>query len=313
MEPSFLFLLSCRQPVLQRELICLAILYIYFIFNIQSKVIHSCCFNISLNQPHLKLIVIRVIVILKQVHDQRATTISRQQEINQQRNRVQQLLTRMRTPAQFHRVRKAPSPMKKIQIDPHSRTVSIQTHGQPNIVLKSQRGLKLKIPGKGGQPTKVINVLFKNSPSTQIASTPVFQPQNPQPIRTPPTPRSSNSVGNALNTDNHPSNTQYVLLNRQGVAQHTGSGTGRQIRFLGDARATLEYLIRQKLLSTLSQTTSSSTVQNHVTSFATRETSNVNNDSQISQAVPAESSTVPTQPSTTYFQYDYETEEPEYA
>lgn len=256
---------------------------------------------------------IHVIVILKQVHDQRATTISRQQEINQQRTRVQQLLTRMRNPAQFHRVRKAPSPMKKIQIDPHSRTVSIQTHGQPNIVLKSQRGLKLKIPGKGGQPTKVINVLFKNSPLTQIASTPVFQPQNPQPIRTPPTPRSSSSVGNALNTDNHPSNTQYVLLNRQGVAQHTGSGTGHQIRFLGDARATLEYLIRQKLLSTLSQTTSSSTVQNHVTSFATRETSNVNNDSQISQAVPAESSTVPTQRSTTYFPYDYETEEPEYA
>lgn len=313
MEPSFLFLFSCRQPVLQRELICLAILSIYFIFNIQSNVIHSCCFDISSNQPHLKLIVIRVIVILKQVHDQRATTISRQQEINQQRTRVQQLLTRMRNPAQFHRIRKAPSPMKKIQIDPHSRTVSIQTHGQPNIVLKSQRGLKLKIPGKGGQPTKVINVLFKNSPSTQIASTPVFQPQNPQPIRTPPTPWSSSSVGNALNTDNHPSNTQYVLLNRQGVAQHTGSGTGHQIRFLGDARATLEYLIRQKLLSTLSQTTSSSTVQNHVTSFATRETSNVNNVSQISQAVPAESSTVPTQPSTTYFPYDYETEEPEYA
>lgn len=285
----------------------------------QSKVIHSCCFDISSNQPHHKLIVICVIVILYQVHDQRTTTISRQQEINQQRTRVQQLLTRMRTPAQFHRIRKASSLMKKIQIDPHSRTVSIQAHGQPNIVLKSQRGLKLKIPGKGGQPTKVINVLFKTSPSTQIASTPVFQPQNPQPIRTPPTPWSSNpTVGNALNTDNHPSDTRYVLLgqsslqNRQGIAQHTGSGTGHQIRFLGDARATLEYLIRQKLLSTLSQTTSSSTVQNYVTSFATSETSNVNTNSQIYQAAPVESSTVPTQPSTTYFPYDYETEEPEY-
>lgn len=259
------------------------------------------------------------------------TTLNRQQEVNQ-RPRIQQILTRLRNPANFHHIRNAPRPMKKIQIDPHSRTVSIQSHGQPKIVLQSRsgRGLKLQIRGKGNQPSKVINVMFKNhqTANTQQVRKPEFTPQQirkpeftpqiPHPTQASSTPQNNHnnqpqgngqSIGSSQTTQQ--TNTHYFLLgqnnaqNQQGVLLQTGSGTTPQIRFLGDARSTLEFLLRQKILASNTQTT-----PDHVTNFV-QDTTNGHANTQISKMAEVTTST-PVVPNTTFFPFDYETEEPEY-
>ena len=255
------------------------------------------------------------------MQNKRTTTLNRQQEVNQ-RPRMQQILTRLRNPANFHHSRNAPRPMKKIQIDPHSRTVSIQSHGQPKIVLQSRsgRGLKLQIRGKGNQPSKVINVMFKNhqTANKQQVRKPEFTPQIPHPTQASSTPLNNQnnqpqgngqSLSSSLTTQQ--TNTHYFLLgqnnvqNQQGVLLQTGSGTTPQIRFLGDARSTLEFLLRQKILASNTQTT-----PDHVTNFV-QDTTNGNANTQILKMAETTTST-PVVPNTTFFPFDYEAEEPEY-
>lgn len=232
------------------------------------------------------------------MHKQQIPSRTIQREF-QRHPRMQQILSRMRNPTSNNQARNVPTLLKKIQIDPQSRTVSIKSHGQPHIILKSRRGLRLRIHGKGRQPTKVINVMFQNRQSAQQQGRPQNLQSNVRP----------SSLFRQQNTADHTGQKNAYTLalgqsnaqNRQEVGLQTGSG--QQVRILGDARATLEYLIRHKLLSyNFQQPVSDGAVG----------ADKVNTKTQMPLAGKINITTVSYLPSTTSLPLDYETEEPDY-
>ncbi|XP_061170390.1 uncharacterized protein LOC133179714 [Saccostrea echinata] len=243
------------------------------------------------------------------VHKQQTTSLSRQQNV-QHSPRVQQLLTRMRNPTQLNLIRNRPTLMKKIQIDPHSRTVSIKTEGQPHIILKSRRNLRLKIHGRGGEPTKVINVMFRNRPSPQQQRKSIIQQDQRSLIISSALKNSPGKTGQKNTQVLQGQNKGQIGQNGVHRSQHVQTGSESQ-RLLGELRSTLEQLIRQKLLSSNFQKSSTALVTEKVqgnTVDAVRVTANTH--------APVESKTESTSssifPSTTTFPIDYETEEPEH-
>ncbi|XP_062612881.1 uncharacterized protein LOC134274619 [Saccostrea cucullata] len=255
------------------------------------------------------------------VHKQQPASLNRQHNV-QTSPRMQQLLARMRNPTKINLIRNSPSPTKKIQIDPHSRTVSIKSQGQPHIILKSRRNLRLKIHGRRGEPTKVINVMFHKRPSSQQQRNSIIQ-QDQRPLMTSSSMQNSlgknqNTLKQATHKDTQQKNSQVLQGHIKGqigqnvisASQHLKTGSETQIRLLGELRSTLEQLIRQKLLSSNFQKSSTASITDKVYS-KTMETIKVTGNTQIPVAGKSES-TSSVFPSTTSFPVDYETEEPEY-